>query len=206
MSDETHTPLEETLDMILAEESEPSHEALMRWCKRYPQYCDELAKFFATWAVEKEMPGEATIDEAHVGNLMVSHVLNLLHHQKSASAEDSKAVVITRLAAEIAAKNLSEEEFGRQCGLDESIIAKLDRRLIRVLSIPLLCMKRMAAALALSVEAVKAMLTGPPISLRAHKAHGRPSPKVEDFIDAVRASDLSEEEKQEWIRAIAEEK
>jgi hypothetical protein len=206
MKNERTTTLEDVLDLILSEEQEPSHEALLRWCKEYPEHADALTRFFATWAVQNETVGEPELDEARIGNLLVSHALDLIHRQKTSCAEAGSKAEAKRLSTAIASKSLSEEEFATACGLDESLVAKLDRRLINVLSIPLLCFQRVGDALSMGMEAVRAMLSGPPIALTAHKARVRPTPKVEDFIDAVKASDLSEDQKQEWARAIEMEK
>jgi hypothetical protein len=202
MKNEGVTSLEDILDLILSEEQEPSHEALLRWCKRFPEHADALTRFFATWAAQKEAVGEPDIDEARIGNLLVSHALDIIHRQRTSCAAAEANAEAKRLCTEIASKNLSEEGFAAACGLDESLVAKLDRRLINVLTIPLLCFRRIGEALSMGLEAVRAMLSGPPIALKAHKARVRPTPKVEDFIDAVKASDLSEDQKQEWIRAV----
>lgn len=77
MKNEHTTSLEEILDTILSEEQEPSHDALLRWCKRYPEHSEALTRFFATWAVQKEEHGEPVIDEARIGNLLVSHALHI---------------------------------------------------------------------------------------------------------------------------------
>jgi len=202
MKDERATSLEDILDLILSEEQEPNHETLLRWCKRHPEHADALTRFFATWAAQKEASGEAEIDEARIGNLLVSHALDIIHRQRTSCAAAESNAEAERLCTAIASKNLSEEEFATACGLDESLVAKLDRRLINFRSIPLLCFRRIGDTLSMCLEAVRAMLSGPPITLKAHKARVRPTPKVEDFIDAVKVSDLSEDQKQEWIRAI----
>src|SRR3989442_14782887 len=57
--------LEDVLDELMIEEPEPSDEALARWSERYPQYRHDLAEFFATWRVQRDMPEQAEpeIDE-----------------------------------------------------------------------------------------------------------------------------------------------
>lgn len=206
MNNEQTPSLDDILDLILSEEKEPSHEALTRWCKQYPQHADALSRFFATWALQSEAKGEPVVDEARIGNLLVSHALDIIHRQRSACAAAAAKTEAKRLSAEIASKKLSEEEFAKACGLDETIVAKLDRRLIKDSSIPLLCVQRIGHVLSMGIEVVRAMLSGSPVPLKAHKARVRPTPKVEDFIDAVKASELSEDEKKEWIRVTQMEK
>src|SRR5262249_10493635 len=87
MKNERTTTLEDVLDLILSEEQEPSHEALLRWCKEYPEHAEALTRFFATWAVQNETVGEPELDEARIGNLLVSHALDIIHRQKTSCAE-----------------------------------------------------------------------------------------------------------------------
>jgi hypothetical protein len=46
--------LQDVLDAVMLAEPEPSHEALVRWMKRYPGFGKELEKFFVSWS-ESEM-------------------------------------------------------------------------------------------------------------------------------------------------------
>lgn len=200
------TPLEEILDQIMMEESDPSYEVLTRWIARYPEHRDALTRFFATWAVQEATPEKVTVDEALAGQRMVSQAMNLLYQQKAAraaaGAEPEKA---PRLCDVLKAQGMSEEEFATRCALDELIVAKLDRRLIRLLSIPARCLKNVAAALGRGLEDVRAMFAGEPIPLHRYKARERPAVKVEDFVDAIRSSNLSADAKAEWIEAVAAE-
>ena len=206
MSDKHTTNFDEILDELLLRESEPSHEILMKWCIRYPEHREAFSRFFATWAVQDELPEQITIDETGIAHRMVSHALNILHRQNAARAATSEDEPVPRLSEAIASSGLTEEEFACRCGLDESIVLKLDRRLIHVVSIPRVCLERMAAALGRCVDAIEQMLAGAPIPLRVYKARGQPTIKVEDFLDAVRASDLSDEAKSEWVKTVVAEK
>lgn len=81
--------LEDILDDIVLQESEPTHEALLRWCSQYPEHREELASFFATWAVQKEPADRPAIDEERVAGRMVSHALNLLYQHAHAPAAET---------------------------------------------------------------------------------------------------------------------
>ena len=48
--------LEDVLNAIMLAEQEPDYKALQRWCKRYPEHRDALARFFATWAIQVDLP------------------------------------------------------------------------------------------------------------------------------------------------------
>ena len=82
---------EDVLDALMLEEPTPSYEALLRWSERYPRYRDDLAQFFATWAVQKEKPQNAEIDEEGLVQRGVSHAMEILRRQGRLSSPDSIA-------------------------------------------------------------------------------------------------------------------
>ena len=194
--------LDELLDAVVLEESEPTHERLMKWCARYPAYRGELVEFFATWAVQRESKEEVVIDADRVASRMVSHALDMLYREDAALNANTPAASEGRLRNAIVSKGLSETEFANQCELDRLMVAKLDRRLIRLDTIPRLCLEWMAAALSRTVAEIKNALTGPPVPSTSHKARVRPACKLENFIDAVGTSELSAAQKQEWARIV----
>ena len=70
--------LEEVLDAVMLAESQPSHEALLRWIKRYPRFGKELEKFFVTWSeaeMRKHLPDAAGIDDEAIVERAVKRVL-----------------------------------------------------------------------------------------------------------------------------------
>jgi len=205
MNSEQHTTLEEVLDEIMRQESVPSHDVLARWSKRYPEHRESLAKFFATWAIQEKLPEGPAIDEARAGQRMASLALNLLYKQNAARSVQAEPVAQLRLCETIKSCGLTEGEFANRCALDESIIVKLDRRRINYASIPQKCFERIAIALNRAIEAVRCMFAGDAIPIGANKAHGKPVIKTEDFLDAVRTSELSEQAKSEWVEIVAAE-
>ena len=78
MNKDYNITFEDVLDDIRLEESEPSHESLKKWIAQYPEHREALARFFATWSVQKEQPSRFEIDEARIGNRMVSNALDLM--------------------------------------------------------------------------------------------------------------------------------
>jgi len=75
--------LEDVLDELMIEEPEPSDEALARWSERYPQYRHDLAEFFATWRVQRDMPEQAEpeIDEEWLVQQGVNYAMEILRKQ-----------------------------------------------------------------------------------------------------------------------------
>jgi hypothetical protein len=198
MNDDTTTPLEEVLHRIATEETELTHDALIQWVMKHPEHRDELADYFATQATRKSIPAITAEDKAMAGQLMVSKALNHLYKmQQAAPTIQEGSAKAVRLCDAVKECGLSEQDFEAKSGLDDLIIAKLDRRLVRVFSIPLLCFERIARALRQSLEDIRAMVSGDPIPLHSYKAAKQPEVKVEDFADAVRASNLPPDAKNE---------
>jgi hypothetical protein len=195
---------EDILDAIMLEESEPSYSALARWSERYPEHAEALAEFFATWAVQTELPQEIAVDEERLANIAVSHALNILHHRDKTANHEPKAGASTatpRLLATCRAAGISDEELASRAGLDETIIVKLD--LHRITNIPHSCFEVLAAILGIAAERIEEMATGPPLAAKVrYKAKGKPVPTTEDFADAVRNSSLPEESQRFWLETV----
>jgi hypothetical protein len=73
--------LEDVLNDVMLQEAKPNAEALLRWQKRYPQYQQELAHFFNSWALQflrEEYPQEVAIDEDKLAAKTVTFVMDYL--------------------------------------------------------------------------------------------------------------------------------
>ena len=58
--------------------SKPSHEALVRWIKRYPRFRKELEAFFVNWSeaeLAKRFPDTAEIDDEAITERAVKRTL-----------------------------------------------------------------------------------------------------------------------------------
>jgi hypothetical protein len=189
----------DVLDRILLEEPTPTHAALQRWIARYPEHREALASFFATWAVQEEAPDEGVvIDEARVGAAVLEHALAILDRPAPRLSE------IARTAG------LSDAELGARCDLDAGLVTLLDRRLVRLASIPARLLARLGEALDRGVEDVRRALDGPPLAEAVRQGGaafanagvpvGAPLPPIAlEFADVVRASALPEATKARWL-------
>src|SRR5437660_10506170 len=80
---------EDVLDELMLEDPEPTYEELLRWSERYPQYRHDLAKFFATWAIQKEQPQETEIDEERIVQQGVNYAMEIMRKQGRLISPDS---------------------------------------------------------------------------------------------------------------------
>jgi hypothetical protein len=200
-------PVEDILDALLSEESEPSYEALVRWSERYPEHSEALADFFAAWATQAELPQKMEVDEERLASLAVSHALDILHRRDKIASPRKTGSERPRLIAAARAAGLSEEELAARARLDITIVEKLDLRRITT-GIPRLCFEWLASVLGTAADRIEEMTTGPPLlaaNLR-YKARRKPAPTTEDFTDAISNSSLSDETKAFWLEAVAAER
>lgn len=206
---EPRIQLDEVLDAVMCEEKEPAYGALQRWAERYPEFSDDLADFFAAWAVqiqEGDTGDINDIDEEGLANRLVSHALGTIHAKRAAAsavhASDSEQV---RLLAYANSLGLSAPVLAARTRLDEDLLAKLDLR--RLTDVPELCLALLYAALGSVKGSVRLMLTGPPLLPlgASYKAKRRPTPVTEDFLTAVARSMLSDESKAFWKAVVAAE-
>jgi DNA-binding PadR family transcriptional regulator len=84
---------EDVLNELMLKEPKPSYEALLRWCDRYPQYRDDLAEFFATWAIQSDMPETVEIDEEQLVEKGVNYAMEILRRQGRLIPNDEVASV-----------------------------------------------------------------------------------------------------------------
>jgi len=200
------TDLEEVLNAVMVEEPEPNYDVLLRWSERYPEHREALARFFATWAIQREMPTSPSIDESQLASLAVSKALNILNQQESRTSAANRKAQENRLLGVCRAAGISAQQLADRVGLDQSIIAKLDLR--RISEIPQICVKRIADALHTSVDSVRPLITGPPLlpAGARYKSRTRPRPEMEDFAASIRSSSLSRDLQKFWLDAVAQER
>jgi hypothetical protein len=188
--------LDDVVEAIMVEEEEPAYDAMTRWIARFPQFKKELVRFFGTWAIQAEQLEEPqTIDSESIASRGVSYALSLIDKRDAAQS----------LLDCARAARLSLEELAARSCLDDSILQKLNRRLIT--DVPQECIRRLAAALGKTGEFVIPLILGDPalVAVR-YKAKTKPAAKQEDFATAVRLSSLPGDIKQDWLVIMANEK
>jgi len=76
---------EDVLNDVMLNESDPSHRALARWSKRYPQYKKDLADYFAAWALQEAAAAagrpQPKIDEEKIVRQSVEYAMDILRRQ-----------------------------------------------------------------------------------------------------------------------------
>ena len=204
--------LDDILLDLLVDDAEPTHAHLVAALEAHPRHRDALIAFFAAWGVQAALEAEEPArDVEHFANRGVSSALNLQYARQTAAVRPNQAaeasVPAQRLSAMARRRGLSDAQLAERVGLDEVLIAKLDRH-----RIPAPRPRRMFELIGEAIEVpaahVIASATGPPIASsrgRMMKAKGPLVMETESFEEAIRRSTLSDEAKAAWIALMADE-
>lgn len=195
--------LEDVLDAYVASDVDPNS-ALDEWIRRYPEYEQELTEFAVSWSLMKSLPPAPDAEEVDENTLVLrgmSIVQNLLHEQSRESASES-FVPFENLIAEGRAHGLEPYQLAQKAKLGDSLLRKLDRRLIRFASIPQDAINNLSNAIQSTPASVATYLQQSPTLVAAMEHRSEQAPELneqEDFFDAVRADPtISREDAAHW--------
>ncbi len=196
--------LEGVLDAYVASGAGPNA-ALDEWIRRYPEFERELIEFAASWSLMKWLPHAPDAEEVDETTLVLrgmSVVQDLLHRQSSESASDP-VTPIGSLITEGRAQGLDPRRLAQAVGVGDSLLSKLDRRLITPASIPQELIERLAQVTQRKVTTITAYLQQGPTLTAAAEHRSEQAPKLmepEDFFDAVGADPtISREQADYWF-------
>lgn len=198
--------LEDILDAYVASGVGPNS-AVDEWIRRYPVFERELIEFAASWSLMKWLPpapDAKEVDEATLVLRGMSVVQNVLHRQSSEPASDPVAP-FESLIAEGRARGLEPRRLAKVVGVGDSLLRKLDRRLITHASIPQELIERLAQVTQREVTTIAAYLQQGPTLTAATEHRSEQAPKLmelEDFFDAVRADPTISHEQAEYWSAL----
>lgn len=199
-------PLEDVLDLFVAEIETPTRNAALAFARRFPAYRREIIDFSVRWAEQELLLPAGPLTEGAEASLrsrMQSYVQNQLHAKRSASvaSADAAAPIAVRVGVSlnslVVAAGKSLHDLSRACGLDLIITRKLNSRQIRSATIPRALSRRIADFIGVSLEQVLAAWIGPPrLAKASFLSVGKPEAlRQEDFADAVANSSLAEDER-----------
>lgn len=190
--------LEDVLNYYTASVSEPSRAVLWEWIQRYPHYERELTEFTVSWTLMENLPMHPEAKEANEETLVrrgMSVVEQLL-------PEDQP---LAGLLSESKAQGLSLHELADATGLSPALVAKLDRRLIRLTTIPGEKIEALARTIRRVPEEVVSYLQGQPQFLAGAQYHAEEAPKLpeqQDFFEAVQEDRGLSEDRRRHLLAL----
>ncbi len=183
--------LEDILDAYVASGVGPNG-PLDDWTQRYPEFEREIIEFAASWSLMKWLPPAPSAEEVTEETLVLrgmSVVLNVLHRQSVKSASDSVAP-LESLLVEGQERGFEPSGLARAVGLGDSLLRKLDRRLIAYATIPRELINRLSKVTQREVTSITDYLQQDPILAANTEHRSEQAPTLmpqEDFFDAVRS-------------------
>lgn len=183
--------LEDVLDAYVASGADPN-DPLDEWIRLYPEYEEELIEFAVSWSLMKWLPPAPDAEEVDEDTLVLrgmSVVQNLLHAQSLGSASEP-VVPFTSLLEEGRTRGFKPRQLAQEVELGDSVLRKLDRRLIRYTSIPQELIESLAEVMQSETTRVATYLQQSPTLVTATEHRSEQAPVLtdqEDFFDAVRA-------------------
>ena len=174
--------------------------ALREWVAQYPGQADALMNWAGASPIldyADKLPADA------VGEKRVREIGQNIVAEMRAQYFAPTAVPPVSLAAAAKAQGMRLAEFARKVGVGLTVASKLDRRLIHAEQVPAECVRRIADALNLTANQIRAYLQqGPTLAQNAmYRADAAPQvADKQDFTAAIQsAADMSEEEKAFWL-------
>jgi nucleotide-binding universal stress UspA family protein len=189
-------PLDEVLDNFSGLSGPPDATTLRAWTKEYPEYERELVAFATDWVAMEAARVERVVTAEDV-DVVVNRTMSRVQAVLDAA---ERPETLTDLAADMIAAGHDFESFQRSVGIDRSILDSLVMRLAKPATVPTLLVRLLAGALNRPVDALRGYFRLPPQLAAAHKSRTRPAPTQVDFAMLVQHSQLSELEKDRWLR------
>ena len=183
--------LEDILDAYVASGVGPNS-PLEDWTQRYPAFEREIIEFAASWSLMTWLPPAPNAEEVTEETLVLrgmSVFQNLLHRQSAESASDSAAPFESLIVAG-QERGFEPRRLAHALGLGDSLLRKLDRRLIACTTIPQELIYRLAEVMQHEAASITAYLQQEPILAARTEHRSEQAPKLmpqEDFFDAVRS-------------------
>ncbi len=183
--------LEDILDAYVASGGGPNS-SLEEWTRRYPEFEREIVEFAASWSLMTWLPSAPNTEEVTEETLVLrgmSVVQNILHRQLSESASDLVAPFESLIVGG-QERGFDPRRLAYAVGLGDSLLRKLDRRLIAYTTIPQELIHRLAQVMQSEATGITAYLQQDPILAAGTEHRSEQAPKLmaqEDFFDAVRS-------------------
>ncbi len=183
--------LEDILDAYVASGVGPNS-PLEEWTRRYPEFEREIIEFAASWSLMTWLPPAPNAEEVTEETLVLrgmSVVQNVMHRQSDESSPDS-AAPFESLILEGQERGFEPRRLAHAVGLGDSLLRKLDRRLIAFTTIPEELIYRLARVMEREASSITAYLQQEPTLAARTEHRSEQAPKLtaqENFFDAVRS-------------------
>ena len=209
MMTNTDTPtLDDVLNEFMAENPVPTADAIEATARLHPQYRRDLIEFAAAWAEQMALPPTPELNEEKekaVVNRAMSHVANVSYARNEFTQSGRSKSPLTDLLADAETNGYTPEDFAKECGIDLSLLDKLNKRKISPDTIPPQLLSQVSRRLNRVVAIVADFFAGPlPATVTRSMSTSKNGHEEiqQSFEEAVRESSLTAEEKAHWLAII----
>ena len=202
-NERTKANLESVLLEFRVEAGTPRPGILEIYTRRYPQFARELTEYAVDWLLEEALAVEAPSAETSgasspVVSRAISHLYNGMRERETAKKMAARSANVSGHNPFLGLPVPRKHEICAQLGIDMTIFAKLQNRLIDPVTIPRKFLGRLAEALQQTMDDIVGHLQLLSlVTADDFKADGKPSAAShkQRFEEAVHASSLDEESK-----------
>lgn len=197
--------LEDVLNEYVQCEAKPTHAALEKWIKEYPEYKKELVDFTVAWTLMTDRSTPADANEVSPDTLLLRAMSVVedriyAHRQKKNASQKS----VNDLLREAKRLGLTVEMLASKVDMSSQLITKLARRHIAYPTIPDEAIDRLSAACEMRKDDLRLYFQRPIVVPQQARFSAKSGPKVpsssEDFFDAVRNDrSLDDSKRSFWL-------
>ena len=195
-SDFNHKPkLNDVLNEISALDLAPDGPALRIWMEKYPEYKHEIIDFVTGWVSMDARRNSDNLTEEDVDlvvNRTMSRVQAILDANRPAAIQD--------ILKDAKAVGHDQDSLQRTLGIDHTIMASLNARLVEPATVPLRLISLLAQTLNRTMDAVRNYILMDPEYKFAAKTSTRPKVERSTFAALVQYSLLPNDEKERWLK------
>ena len=159
MENSIESTLDDALNTFVQENDRPTAENVQEWVDRYPQFRKDLVEFAAVWAEQLVLPAAdetGTEAEKVLVDRAISHVLNVAYNRDVETLEQTTSDDPVRgLTQDAQRAGTKPAQLAKACGLDLSLLSKLNNRQIQPWTIPAVLIGMLAEKLDKTIAALK---------------------------------------------------
>lgn len=207
--EKTKANLESVLLEFRVEAGMPRPGILEIYTRRYPQFARELTDYAVDWLLDEALAVDAHGDQASgasspIVSRAISHLYNGMREREVAKKMAARAANVPGHNPFVGLPVRRKREICAELGIDISIFARFQNRLVDPGTAPRAFLERFAGLVEQSLGDFVSHMSGAPEMHAAaeFKAEAKPVSPVrkQTFEEAVRASSLDEKRKQKLLK------
>lgn len=196
----TSKALEAVLEELVLSVKVPTVETIQQWISRYPQYREDICEFVSEWMLQERLPEfKNPLDEATLAARAITNM------QAEMLRRDDIQQPLRGIFAQAQAIGMRLEATAAELGVNVQLLDLLDRKRVRVETIPERFLAALAARIHVSTRRLVGWLSeGTPAFVPASQlgAHSYKVPVTFSFESAWRQSGLVDSDLKAWTKPL----